>query len=79
MNNTRDSLLTIRKQASIQRFGSENDLIIYCGDRWGDFAGNGIGYNQWVPLSFDKEGKPYFNNSSSMEVDAEKGTWEVGG
>ena len=53
-------------------------MIIYCGDRWGDFAGNGIGYNQWVPLSFDKEGKPYFNNLHQWKLDAEKGTWEVG-
>ena len=79
MNNTRDSFAH-NSQAGFYTtiHGSENDLIIYCGDRWGDFAGNGIGYNQWVPLSFDKEGKPYFNNLHQWKLDAEKGTWEVG-
>lgn len=28
-------------------------MTIYCGDRWANFAGNGLGYNQWYPLSFD--------------------------
>lgn len=57
--------------------GSEGDLVIYCGDRWADFAGNGEGYNQWVPLSFDENGKPYFNDVSQWRLDAEKGTWEI--
>lgn len=79
MNNTRDSFAH-NSQAGFYTtiHGSENDLIIYCGDRWGDFAGNGIGYNQWVPLSFDKDGKPYFNNLHQWKLDAEKGTWEIG-
>lgn len=58
--------------------GSEQDLVIYCGDRWSAFAGNGIGYNQWVPLSFDENGTPYFNNLHQWKLDAEKGTWEIG-
>ena len=27
--------------------GTEDTTVIFCGDRWSDFAGNGIGYNQW--------------------------------
>lgn len=57
--------------------GSEGDLVIYCGDRWSDFAGNGDGYNQWVPLSFDENGKPYFNDVHQWRLDAQKGTWEI--
>ncbi len=57
--------------------GSEQDLVIYCGDRWADFAGNGIGYNQWVPITIDGD-EPYFNNLHQWKLDAEKGTWEVG-
>lgn len=58
--------------------GSEQDLVIYCGDRWCDFAGNGIGYNQWVPVTMDESGIPHFNNLSQWKLDAEKGTWEIG-
>ncbi len=24
--------------------GSKRETIVYCGDRWADFAGNGLGY-----------------------------------
>lgn len=58
--------------------GSEQDLVIYCGDRWSDFAGNGIGYNQWVPITMDKNGKPHFNDLHQWKLDAKTGTWEVG-
>jgi hypothetical protein len=56
--------------------GSKQETVIYCGDRWANFAGNGVGYNQWVPLSF--EGKtPYFNSLNSWNLDAMTGTWNV--
>lgn len=58
--------------------GSEQDLVIYCGDRWSDFAGNGIGYNQWVPITMDKNNIPHFNDLHQWRLDAEKGTWEIG-
>jgi uncharacterized protein YjdB len=58
--------------------GSEQDLVIYCGDRWSDFAGNGIGYNQWVPITVDENNIPHFNDLHQWKLDAEKGTWEVG-
>jgi hypothetical protein len=57
--------------------GSEGTTVLYCGDRWSDFAGNGEGYNQWIPLSFDGD-VPYFNSVSEFNIDAEKGTWSVG-
>ncbi len=56
--------------------GSRKETIVYCGDRWADFAGNGLGYNQWFPLSFD--GKiPHFNSLGSWNLDAGTGEWEV--
>lgn len=57
--------------------GSKEETVIYCGDRWAAFAGNGNGYNQWVPLSF-ANGKPHFNSLSQWSIDAGTGEWEVG-
>lgn len=56
--------------------GSAATTVLFCGDRWSDFAGNGIGYNQWCPLSFDGA-KPIFNSLSRYHIDAEAGTWSV--
>lgn len=58
--------------------GTEHDTVLYCGDRWANFANNGLGYNQWVPLSFDENGAPYFNDLSQWIFDAETGNWQVG-
>ncbi|MGM8363717.1 family 43 glycosylhydrolase [Flavobacterium sp. ARAG 55.4] len=55
---------------------NDKETVIYCGDRWSDFAGNGLGYNQWVPLSFDGH-KPYFNSLSSWNLDEKTGNWNV--
>jgi len=57
--------------------GSKQETIIYCGDRWANFAGNGLGYNQWFPLSFDAA-TPWFNSLSSWQLDARTGEWKVG-
>lgn len=57
--------------------GSEQELVVFCGDRWSDFAGNGAGYNQWVPLSFDGY-KPVFNDLHQWNLNSEEGTWTVG-
>lgn len=57
--------------------GTKQETVIYCGDRWANFAGNGLGYNQWCPLSFNKE-KPFFNSLSSWELNIETGEWRVG-
>lgn len=57
--------------------GSKQETVIYCGDRWAGFAGNGKGYNQWCPISF-VNGKPYFNSLSQWHLNAETGEWWVG-
>ncbi len=57
--------------------GTKEETVIYCGDRWAGFAGNGNGFNQWCPLSF-VGGKPYFNSLSQWHLDAETGEWWVG-
>jgi hypothetical protein len=56
--------------------GSKQETVIYCGDRWSDLAGNGLGYNQWCPLSFDGK-TPYFNSLSSWNLDEKTGKWTV--
>ena len=56
--------------------GSEQETIVYCGDRWANFAGNGIGYNQWFPLSFEGH-IPYFNSLGSWNLNAKTGDWKV--
>ncbi|MDO5398621.1 MAG: Ig-like domain-containing protein [bacterium] len=56
----------------------DKEVVLYCGDRWSDFANNGLGYNQWVPLSFDDKGTPYFNDLSQWTFDIATGNWEVG-
>ncbi|MBN2343794.1 MAG: family 43 glycosylhydrolase [Deltaproteobacteria bacterium] len=60
----------------IQVYGTEQTTIIYAGDRWADFAGNGIGFNQWVPLSFNGK-DPYFNSLSAWTLNATTGEWSV--
>lgn len=56
--------------------GSEQETVVYCGDRWANFAGNGLGYNQWFPLSFDRHA-PYFNSLGSWNLNAKTGEWKV--
>lgn len=56
--------------------GSKQETIIYCGDRWADFAGNGLGYNQWFPLSFNGA-TPHFNSLHSWNLNAKTGEWSV--
>jgi hypothetical protein len=58
--------------------GTAQTTIIFGGDRWSDFAGNGIGYNQWVPLTFDPTGAPAMQSMSEWAIDAATGTWTVG-
>jgi len=56
--------------------GSEQTTVVFAGDRWADFAGNGLGYNQWMPLSVEA-GKPRFHSLSAWSLDVAKGTWSV--
>lgn len=57
--------------------GKQGTTILFAGDRWSDFAGNGLGYNQWMPLSFDGT-TPVFHSLSQFTLDADQGTWAPG-
>jgi len=57
--------------------GSKQTTVIFAGDRWSDFGGNGIGYNQWCPLTFDGD-TPVFHSVSQWDLDAATGEWKVG-
>ncbi|MBS7272046.1 MAG: family 43 glycosylhydrolase [Fibrobacter sp.] len=57
--------------------GSKGSFVVNAGDRWSDFAGNGLGYNQWLPISFET-GKPVFHSLSEWNIDVKEGTWSVG-
>ncbi|MDE6036728.1 MAG: family 43 glycosylhydrolase, partial [Duncaniella sp.] len=56
--------------------GSEQSTVLFCGDRWAEFAGNGLGYNQWMPVSFAGD-TPYLNSLHSWELDSDTGRWRV--
>jgi hypothetical protein len=56
--------------------GTAQTTIIFAGDRWSDFAGNGLGYNQWMPLTFTGT-TPHFQSLSQWSIDAATGTWSV--
>lgn len=56
--------------------GSRESTVIFCGDRWAEFAGNGLGYNQWMPLSFSGD-IPYLNSLHSWELNKATGEWRV--
>jgi hypothetical protein len=55
----------------------DQETVLFCGDRWANFAGNGLGYNQWVPLSFDEEGRPCYNSLSVWALNEATGEWRV--
>ena len=57
--------------------GTKQETVLYCGDRWSDFAGNGIGYNQWVPLTVNGDNVK-FNSLSEWSFNAQTGEWSVG-
>ncbi len=57
--------------------GTEQDTVIYAGDRWANFAWNGLGYNQWVPLS-GTGADVSFNSLSHWTLNATTGAWAVG-
>jgi hypothetical protein len=41
--------------------GSNTTTYIYCGDRWSNKTGKGIGRYAWFPLTFDANGVPTMN------------------
>jgi len=57
--------------------GSSQTTVIFGGDRWSDFAGNGIGFNQWMPLTFSGTA-PAMQSLSQWIIDAQTGAWSVG-
>lgn len=57
--------------------GTTQRTVIFGGDRWSDFAGNGSGYNQWMPLTFSGN-VPTMQSLSEWSINAEAGTWSVG-
>jgi hypothetical protein len=57
--------------------GTEQDTVVFGGDRWSDFAGNGVGYNQWMPLTFDGTA-PVMQSLSEWSIDTATGSWSVG-
>lgn len=57
-------------------------MVLEYGDRWCNIAGNGRGYEEFAPLSFEN-GKnkwpvPVYNNMSQFYFDIDKGTWKPG-
>ena len=56
--------------------GSQGTTVIFGGDRWCDFAGNGIGYNQWCPVTFSGS-TPIFNSLTKWDLNVSAGTWTV--
>jgi hypothetical protein len=57
--------------------GTKQDTVLYAGDRWAAFAWNGIGYNQWLPIT-KKDGELTFDSVSNWELNAVTGEWRVG-
>lgn len=57
--------------------GSKEETVLFCGDRWSDFAGNGLGYNQWVPLTVNGT-HVKFNSVSEFHLNAKTGEWKIG-
>jgi hypothetical protein len=58
--------------------GTEETTVLYAGDRWADFAWNGIGYNQWVPINRNDAGELQFHSMSQWQFNAATGQWRVG-
>jgi glycosyl hydrolase family 43 len=56
--------------------GTSGSFVIFAGDRWSDFAGNGLGFNEWMPISFTGT-TPHFQSLSRWSIDAQAGTWAV--
>ena len=52
--------------------GTTQNTIIFAGDRWSDFAGNGLGYNQWMPLTFTGS-TPRMESLSQWSINAATG------
>ena len=56
--------------------GTQQTTVVFAGDRWSDFAGNGLGYNQWMPIDFNGT-SPHLNSLSAWTIDVGTGAWMV--
>lgn len=56
--------------------GTKTTSYIYCGDRWSNYTGLGIGRNAWFPMTFDEKGVPTINGDLSWSVNAVTGEIE---
>jgi len=57
--------------------GTKQNTVIFAGDRWADFAWNGIGYNQWMPVTKSGSTRPQFHSVSQWQFNATTGEWRV--
>lgn len=57
--------------------GTKKETVLYAGDRWADFAWNGLGYNQWLPID-EQDGQLRFHSVSDWEFNAITGEWRIG-
>ncbi|GAA3663239.1 hypothetical protein GCM10022267_56840 [Lentzea roselyniae] len=57
--------------------GTRQNTVIFAGDRWADFAWNGHGYNQWMPVT-RAGARPRFHSVSQWQFNATTGEWRVG-
>ena len=57
--------------------GTAQETVIFGGDRWSDFAGNGIGFNEWMPLAFTGT-TPAMQSLSEWSINSATGAWTVG-
>ncbi len=57
--------------------GGKQGMVLFAGDRWSNYAGNGDGYNIWVPLTFEGTA-PVFHSLSEFSLDAKSGAWQAG-
>ncbi|WP_416904408.1 cellulose binding domain-containing protein [Micromonospora echinospora] len=57
--------------------GTKQTTVVFAGDRWADFAWNGIGYNQWMPVT-RTGARPQFHSVSQWQFNATTGEWRVG-
>jgi len=57
--------------------GTKQTTVIFAGDRWADFAWNGTGYNQWMPVT-RSGARPQFHSLSQWQLNATTGEWRAG-
>jgi len=60
----------------VTAMGSTGTTVFFVGDRWCDFAGNGVGFNQWCPVTFSGA-TPTFQSVNKVDFNAAAGTWSV--